>query len=109
MNSKIKKVEQAVEDVDFLKRIAAMEDPEAVQRAFAEKDVDFSLEEISFIAKQVMNGNAEELDEDQLDAVAGGVDPVTVTVVVLGLLKLGADAMTEYNKQRKANGKSTIW
>ena len=109
MNTKLEKVQAAMEDREFVARIAAMEEAEEVQQAFAEKGVEFTLEEISYIANQVMNGNTDELDEEQLEAVAGGVDPVTVTVVICGLLKLGADAMAEYNKQRKAKGKKTIW
>ena len=109
MNAKTEKITALMEDREFVAKIAAMEEPEEVQKAFAEQGVDFSLEEINFIANQVMNGNSEELNEDQLEAVAGGVDPVTVTVVVCGLIKLGADAMTEVNKQRKAKGKKTIW
>lgn len=109
MNVSLEKITALMEDREFVAQIAAMEEPEDVQKAFADRGVDFTLEEINFIANQVMSGNSEELDEAQLEAVAGGVDPVTVIVVVCGLIKLGADAMTEVNKQRKAKGKKTIW
>ena len=109
MNTKLEKIQAVMENREFVAKIAAMEEPEEVQQAFAEVGIEFTLDEISYIAKQVMSGNTDELDEEQLEAVAGGVDPITVTVVVCGLLKLGADAMAEYNKQRKAQGKKTIW
>ena len=109
MNAKNEKLTALMENKAFVAKISAMEEPEDVQKAFAEEGVDFTLEEINFIAEQVMAGNSEELNEMQLDAVSGGVDPVTVTIVVCGLIKLGADVMTEVNKNRKAKGKKTIW
>lgn len=108
MSNKMEKITIAMEDREFVARIAAMEEPEDVQRAFAEKGVDFSLEEISQIAEMVMSSNSEELEETQLDAVSGGA-VWEVVVVVAGLIKVGADIMTEVNKNRKAAGKKTIW
>ena len=109
MSTKLEKVTALMENPEFVAKIAAMEEPEDVQKAFQENDIEFSLDEISQIARMVENSNSEELDVAQLDSVSGGADPVTVTVVVLGLIKLGADAMTEVNKNRKAKGKKTIW
>lgn len=108
MNTKQEMITAAMADQEFVAKIVAMEEPEDVQQAFAEKGVDFTLEEISQIAEMVMNGNAEELDEAQLDAVAGGICWEAV-IVVGGLIKIGADIMTEVNKSRKAQGKKTIW
>lgn len=108
MNTRQENLKMAMEDREFVARIAAMEEPEDVQKAFAEKGVDFTLEEISQIAEQVMSANADELNAEQLDAVAGGA-VWEVVIVVAGLVKIGADIMTEVNKSRKAKGKSTIW
>ena len=109
MNAKNEKLTALMENKVFVAKIAAMEEPEDVQKAFAEEGVDFTLEEINFIAEQIMAGNSEELNEMQLDAVSGGVDPVSATIVVFGLIKIGADIMTEVNKSRKEKGKKTIW
>ena len=109
MDNKLENLKAAMEDRAFVERIIAMEEPEEVQKAFSEKNVDLSLEEINYIAEQVMNGNVEELDEKQLESVAGGVDPFTCACAVITIVKVGCDIMTEVNKSRKAAGKKTIW
>lgn len=109
MNNNLENMKAAMEDTAFVEKIVAMEEPEEVQAAFAEKNVDLTLEEINFIAEQVMIGNAEELDEAQLEGVAGGIDPVTCTCAVFTIIRLGCGVMEQVNKSRKAAGKSTIW
>ena len=53
--SKMEKVQLAMNDAEFVKKISAMENPEEVQKAFAEKGVEFTLEEISKIAEMVVS------------------------------------------------------
>ncbi len=95
-------------DQEFVKAIAYMEEPEDVQKAFSDKGVEITLEEINAIAEAVMAGNSDELSDDQLDHVAGGAVIEIITVVASGVA-LFANVMSEVNKERKAKGKKTIW
>ncbi|MBO6159501.1 MAG: Nif11-like leader peptide family RiPP precursor [Firmicutes bacterium] len=109
MNATLQQVQLVMADEAFVEKISAMEDPEQVQAAFADKGIDFSLEEIDAIARKSAADADDELNEDDLVDVAGGVGAVAVICCVAGAIKLGADIMTEVNKSRKAKGKKTIW
>lgn len=109
MDKRMENVRAAMADKEFVEKIVKMEEPEDVQAAFAEKGVEFTLEEISAMAEKIMQGNFEEMTEEQLDDVTGGVDPVTCVCAVIGVLTLAANVMTEVNNNRKAQGKKTIW
>jgi predicted ribosomally synthesized peptide with nif11-like leader len=103
----IEKVQEVMKDVDFVKKISIMEEPEDVQKAFAEKGVNFTLEEIGQIAEMVAAGNDDELTEVQMDSVSGGI-LAEIAIVASGIALL-ANTMAEINKNRKAAGKKTIW
>ena len=102
----IEKIEQLMRDEAFAKRLLTMEDNTAVQKAFAEEGVDLTLEQINRIAETVY-GSSGELDEGQLETVAGGF--MEELGIVLSGIKLISSALAEYNKSRKAKGKSSIW
>ena len=110
MNATLDQVKLVMADEDFVARISALEDPELVQQAFAEKGIDFTLEEIDAIARKcIADAEADgELSEDALSEVAGGI-VVDAICVVAGAIGLAAGIMTEVNKSRKAKGKKTIW
>ena len=107
MSAKIEKVQVLMGDAEFVKKISAMEEPEDVQKAFADNGVEFTLEEIGQIAEMATGSDSEELTEGQMDAVAGGV--LAAIAVVASGIALGANVMAEVNKSRKAAGKKTIW
>ena len=107
MSAKIEKLQALMNDAEFVKKISAMEDPEEVQKAFADNGVDFTLDEIGQIAEMAADNEGEELSEGQMDAVAGGV--LTAIAIVASGIALGANVMAEVNKSRKAKGKKTIW
>lgn len=94
-------------DEQFVAAIVAMEDPVDVQRAFAEKGFQFTVDQINEIAAMAFSENTDELSEEQMDAVAGGV--LAEIAIVAGGIALFANCMAEYNKYRKEKGKSTIW
>lgn len=106
MNASIEYIKSIMEDREFVEMIVAMEDPAEVQKAFASKGIDFSIEEINQIAQIAFNSNLE-LSEDEMDNVTGGV--LAEIAIVASGIALFANCMAEYNKSRKANGKSTIW
>lgn len=106
MNASIDYIKAVMEDREFVEMIVAMEDPAEVQKAFASKGIDFSIEEINQIAQIAFNSD-HELSEDEIKNVTGGV--LAEIAIVASGVALFANCMAEYNKSRKANGKSTIW
>lgn len=69
------KMSALIKDEEFVKKLMECEEPEAAQALFAQNGVELSLEEIKTIGKGIdmALSDSEELDEDALDAVAGGV------------------------------------
>lgn len=105
--NKIEKVQAVMNDAEFVQKISAMEEPIDVQKAFAEKGIDFTLEEIGQIAELVANNEGEELTDSQMNSVTGGV--LAEIAIVASGVALVANSMAEVNKSRKAAGKKTIW
>ncbi len=91
----VAKVEEAMKDEVFAQKLAETESAEGAQKLFAEKGIDFSLEEVQAIAKsaqQQEQGLSGELGEDDLEAVSGGV-ALTTVVTVAGVVLTGAKAL----------------
>lgn len=107
MGNDINALKVLMGDEQFVASIVAMEDPVDVQRAFAEKGFQFTVEQINEMAAVAFSENADELSEEQMDAVAGGV--LAEIAIVASGVALFANGMVEYNKYRKSRGKSTIW
>lgn len=107
MNNKIELIKATMEDKTFVAEIVAMEDPAEVQAAFAAKGVELTIDQINQIAQLVFSGEAEELNEAEMDAVAGGL-LAEITIIASGIA-LVANIMAEVNKDRKEKGKKTIW
>ena len=69
-----KKLGSLLKDKEFLESIIKMETPEEVQKAFKEKGIDFSKEEILSLG-DVINKTIEKgvvLSEEELDRISGG-------------------------------------
>ena len=79
-------VEEAIADKAFVARLEAITTVEDAQKAFAEKGIVLTIEEIQQIADSL--SGKEELSEIDLDNVAGGslIGMTAVAVVVLGVL-----------------------
>lgn len=106
MKASIDYIKSVMEDREFVEMIVAMEDPAEVQKAFASKGIGFSIEEINQIAQIAFNPDLE-LSENEMENVTGGV--LAEIAIVASGVALFANCMAEYNKSRKAKGKSTIW
>lgn len=69
------KIQELTKDEKFIEKILAMETPEEVQKAFAEKGVEFSLDEVGLMG-QAINETVEQgvtgLNNDDLENVSGG-------------------------------------
>ncbi|MBR0031614.1 MAG: hypothetical protein IJP61_04950 [Treponema sp.] len=64
--------EELFKDAAFVKEIAGLKSLEEVQKAFAAKGVDISIDELNKIKEKAASGK---LSDSDLDAVAGGVPP----------------------------------
>ncbi len=74
---KEKMISEAMKDVEFAKKIIEIQSPEEMQKAFAKKEIELSLEEAQAIIstiKKLAKSESGELSEDDLEGVAGGID-----------------------------------
>lgn len=68
------KMKNLVQDHEFMNKMLSCEEPEQVQKLFADNGVEITLEEVKTLGK-VLAGMAQsdgELSEDDLEGVAGG-------------------------------------
>lgn len=89
-NQDIKKmVEEAIADKEFVARLETITTAEEAQKAFAEKGIKLSIEDVQKIGDAM--ADKEELNEDDLDNVAGGsaIGMTFVAAVVLAVLAVG--------------------
>lgn len=77
------KIKEVFSDEAFVKTLLEMDNAEDVQKAVSEKGIDLSLEEINTIQSTLASG--EELNEDQLENVAGGF-AVTAICALIGAI-----------------------
>ena len=84
-------VREVFADEGFVKSLFAMETPEEVQTALRGKDVELSVEEIikikNMIVKKMESG--EELSDEELESVTGGVGIVATVLLLCGLCAAG--------------------
>lgn len=69
----MERLEEVFEDDQFVEALLAMETPEEMQNALAEKGIEVSLEEIMQVRDLVSRFQGGELTEDELESVAGGM------------------------------------
>lgn len=75
MEEKQAKLEELMKDEAFLDAMFSKESSEEVQKLFAEKGVELTMEEVEGLAAAILQAAPEgngELSEDALDSVAGG-------------------------------------
>ena len=104
------RIKEVFSDEEFVKEFFSKETPEEAQDMLAEKDIDVSIEELIAIKnivdeklKAAANGEDDEICDDDLENVAGGVlltftGFVLVTVAVpaaIGLLFTGVGLTVE--------------
>lgn len=79
------KIREIMAKEGFVDKLLACEEPEQVQELFAAEGVDLSLEEVRQIGAglNASLADSDELDEDSLDAVAGGVAVTTIIGAVV--------------------------
>ena len=82
-------IKEALSDEAFVKKLSELKSVEEVQIALREKNLEFSIEELTKLSEQFISSG--ELSSDQLEDVAGGlVTPFIVAaygIVVAGVLQ----------------------
>lgn len=77
-------------DKEFAEKVLALTEPEDVQKAFAEKGIDLSIEDVKAIGRMLAENQDGELSEDALMDVAGGsITGVTVAAVIGCVVAVG--------------------
>ena len=85
-----KKFDEAFADKAFVDKVFAMTEPEDVQKAFAEKGIELTLEDVKEIGRRLSESADGELNESALEDVAGGViTGVTVAAVITCVVAVG--------------------
>ena len=96
------KLDELLKDEAFIEKLLNQENDTDVQALLAENGIELTLSDISAIKSGIearLSGN-EELSEDDLENVAGGVDvDKIITGVVDGICKLG-DAVHKWTRRR---------
>ena len=78
---KEKMISEATKDIEFAKKIIKIQSPEEMQKAFATKGLELSLEEAQAMISTIKNfaeNKSGELSEADLEGVAGGVNLGTI-------------------------------
>ena len=70
-------------DKEFAEKVLALTEPEDVQKAFADKGIDLSIEDVKAIGRMLAENQDGELSEEALLDVAGGsITGITVAAVI---------------------------
>lgn len=102
MEEKKAKLEELMKDEAFLNAMFSKESSEEVQKLFAEKGVELTIEEVEGLAAAILQAAPEgngELSEDALDSVAGGGIVERVLSDQLYWIKLGLYLAQKYKRR----------
>lgn len=102
MDTRVELAQKALEDKAFVEKLLSLEEPEDVQKAYAEKGVELSLEEVKLMGQMLASDKTgDELNVEQLDAVAGGIALATITAIIGGItliIDIGTYHRQKYGK-----------
>ena len=95
---KIAKIKEIFADKEFVAKVLEMETAEEVQAAVKAQGVELTLEEIEAtkaeLANQIENKDSDEVSDEQLEQVAGGMAITTAVIIAGGLLAAGSGLAT---------------
>ena len=78
-------VEKVLEDKEFVEKVLSLEEPEDVQKAFEEKGINLSLDDVNALGNALKADEGDELNESSLEDVAGGSAVAVIGLVAAGL------------------------
>lgn len=94
------KLNALLEDEAFINKILNAEDPEQVSALFSENGVTLSVKEVEILRSRLENTDSDELSEDQLENVAGGVDLDLIDDVLKSVVKVGERLFDSISRRR---------
>lgn len=94
------KLNALLEDEAFINKILNAEEPEQVSALFAENGVTLSVKEVEILRSRLENTDNDELSEDQLENVAGGVDLDLIDDVLNSVVKIGGKLYSSISRRR---------
>lgn len=83
-----KLVKEVFSDKEFVASLLKMDTPEEVQAALKEKGVDLTIDDILQIREACSRSDVEELSDDELENVSGGLIPALCVLGFLGTIQL---------------------
>ena len=106
LTEKNEKLVEILQNEQFKLEAQSLQTAEDFQALLAKNGLELSLDEVYGFCAQVANSmNQEELSEDALDDVAGGVAWVVVGAVALGVACVGSFAVGVYNGYKSTRKK----
>ena len=86
---KEEKITEAMKDVEFAKKIIEIQSPEEMQKAFATKEIDLSLEEAQAVIstiKKLSESKPGEVSDEDLEEISGGATSSTNSIIPLVII-----------------------
>ena len=86
---KEKMISEAMKDVEFAKKIIEIQSPEEMQKAFATKKIDLSLEEAQAVIstiKKLSESKSGEVSDEDLEEISGGATSSTNSIIPLVII-----------------------
>ena len=87
---KATKLIEVLESEQFQKEVVSVTTPEDMQKLIASHGVELTVDEVMELCGQIVKAmNSDEISEDELDNVAGGVVILGITIATSKLIALG--------------------
>ena len=86
---KEKMISEAMKDVEFAKKIIEIQSPEEMQKAFAKKEIELSLEEAQAVIstiKKLSESKSGEVSDEDLEEISGGATSSTNSIIPLVII-----------------------
>lgn len=86
---KEEKITEAMRDIKFVEKIINIRSPEEMQKAFATKEIDLSLEEAQAVIstiKKLSESKPGEVSDEDLEEISGGATSSTNSIIPLVII-----------------------
>ena len=86
---KEEKITEAMRDIKFVEKIIDIRSPEEMQKAFATKEIDLSLEEAQAVIstiKKLSESKPDEVSDEDLEEISGGATSSTNSIIPLVII-----------------------
>lgn len=89
MKKEEKMISEAMRDIKFVEKIIDIRSPEEMQKAFATKEIDLSLEEAQAVIstiKKLSESKSGEVSDEDLEEISGGATSSTNSIIPLVII-----------------------